>query len=319
MNHPLLLVAGVAVTLAGCSVTPLSPIGTHYPVKTYTQPQIQPASYKPKPYVSKPVRPAPVKPTPPKPTAQAHPYNQQELQWAAHRLFLNETGGDPRKLISWNENENFLSLGIGHFIWYPHQQNSRFTETFPSLLNYIQARGIPLPAWLQNRPHKGAPWSNKAAFLQAQNDRQVHELYQFLERTKPLQAEFIAKRLQQSLPKMLQSVPAQQRSLIQRNYQTLMQTPRGLYVLLDYVNFKGEGINPQERYQGQGWGLAQVLQQMQPSPAGAVALDSFARAADDVLVQRVANAPNDSHEARWLHGWQKRVMTYRARALLASR
>lgn len=309
MNHPLFLVAGVAITLTGCSVTPLSPIGTHYPVKTYTQPQVQPATYKPKPYINKPT-----KPIYPKPTAPTHSYNQQELQWAAHRIFLNETGGDAKKLISWNDNENFLSLGIGHFIWYPRQQTARFTETFPDLLNYIQARGIAPPVWLRNRPYKGAPWLNKAAFLQAQNDRQVHELYQFLEHTKPLQAEFIAKRLQQSLPRMLQSAPAQQRSLIQRNYQTLMHTPKGLYVLLDYVNFKGEGINPTERYQGQGWGLAQVLQQMQPSPVGAAALDAFARAADDVLVQRVAN---NSQEARWLHGWQRRIMTYRAQALLA--
>ena len=29
--------------------------------------------------------------------------------------------------------------------------------------------------------------------------------------------------------------------------------------MIDYVNFKGDGLKPTERYKGEGWGLLQVL------------------------------------------------------------
>ena len=32
--------------------------------------------------------------------------------------------------------------------------------------------------------------------------------------------------------------------------------------LIDYVNFKGEGVLETERYRGRGWGLLQVLEGM---------------------------------------------------------
>src|SRR5690606_37756795 len=84
--------------------------------------------------------------------------------------------------------------------------------------------------------------------------------------------------------------------------------PLGLYALIDYVHFKGEGTNPAERYQGEGWGLLQVLQNM---PAHSAApLDAFAASARTVLSQRVANAPAERREDRWLQGWHNRVSTY---------
>lgn len=40
--------------------------------------------------------------------------------------------------------------------------------------------------------------------------------------------------------------------------------PCGLYALMDYVHFKGEGVLSTETINGAGWGLRQVLEQMNP-------------------------------------------------------
>src|SRR4029079_19032647 len=34
-------------------------------------------------------------------------------------IWLNETGGRSEAITSWSANEEFASLGIGHFIWFP--------------------------------------------------------------------------------------------------------------------------------------------------------------------------------------------------------
>jgi hypothetical protein len=87
-------------------------------------------------------------------------------------------------------------------------------------------------------------------------------------------------------------------------------SPEGLYALVDYVNFKGEGTAPGERYQGEGWGLLQVLGAMADRPGEARA--AFADAAGLVLTRRVALAPSGRNETRWLEGWLRRIATYRS-------
>ncbi|MBI2362984.1 MAG: hypothetical protein HYV15_06350 [Elusimicrobia bacterium] len=79
---------------------------------------------------------------------------------------------------------------------------------------------------------------------------------------------------------------------------------------MDYVNFKGEGISPSERYQGEGWGLLQVLSGMADSPSGAPAVAEFSAAARRVLERRVQLSPPARGESRWLPGWRKRTLTY---------
>ena len=79
---------------------------------------------------------------------------------------------------------------------------------------------------------------------------------------------------------------------------------------MDYVNFKGEGSNPIERYQGKGWGVLQVLESMSVEQAGLNTIKAFASAADVMLTQRVALSPPWRHEKRWLPGWRKRLATY---------
>lgn len=240
----------------------------------------------------------------------------QDLNWIADKVFKNETSGDPAKLVVWNAQEEFASLGIGHFIWYPEGRNGRYTETFPGLLEYTKSQNVPLPAWLQNRPVRGAPWQNKAAFDNAQNDQQVTELRNFLRQTMNLQANYMAARLTRALPLMLEQVSPQDRDRVLKNYQAVEKSPKGLYPLLDYVNFKGEGTSLSERYNGQGWGLLQVLLTMNPVDPGPQALSEFVRAAEIVLTRRIANAPVERQEGKWLAGWRARLDTYRPQNLL---
>lgn len=243
--------------------------------------------------------------------AGSNQYKTQDLSWIAQRISRNQTNGDPQRLVRWNERENFATLGIGQFIWYPAGKSGRYRETFPAYLDYVKANGVPLPAWLAQRPARGGPWRDSAAFRRAQGDQQMRELHNFMQKTLNLQANFMALQLRQTLPQRINQLPPNQRQQALRSYQTMLKTPGGLYPLLDYVQFQGDGANPAERYNGKGWGLIQVLHNMEQVQPGPGALAEFMRAADDTLVTRIANAPADRREARLLDSWLTRINTYR--------
>jgi hypothetical protein len=105
---------------------------------------------------------------------------------------------------------------------------------------------------------------------------------------------------------MLAAAPASDRDRIRKNFYRVAGEPLGMYALIDYVNFKGEGISPTERYNGEGWGLLQVLQNMGNGPA----LPEFSKSAAAVLTRRVKNSPPARNEAKWLPGWRNRCATY---------
>jgi hypothetical protein len=226
------------------------------------------------------------------------------------RVWQNECGGTISGLTSWNQGEDFASLGIGHFIWYPKGRRGPFEESFPKLVSFISSRGAKLPALLLAVGHlQPCPWNSRAEFLKAQNTSEMNQLRRFLADTIDLQAEFLVARLDASLPKMLAEAAPADRTNVQKQFERLTKTPQGCYALIDYVNFKGEGVLHTERYQGQGWGLLQVLEAMQGN-SDSDAPDEFARAAKVVLTRRVQNAPVDHHESRWLTGWLRRVNSY---------
>ncbi|HEY8962796.1 MAG TPA: hypothetical protein VIM57_11390, partial [Luteolibacter sp.] len=125
-----------------------------------------------------------------------------------------------------------------------------------------------------------------------------------------LQTDFVISRSRAALPKMLAAAPASERKRIEANYHKVASTAGGTYALIDYVNFKGDGINPAERYNGRGWGLMQVLGEMRDVAAGPAAASEFAAAAKRVLDRRIANSPPARGEARWKAGWHNRCDTY---------
>lgn len=224
------------------------------------------------------------------------------------KIWQNECNGTVAGLTSWNEGENFASLGIGHFIWYPKGQRGPFEESFPKLVAFISSRGAKLPNLLLGVGELPCPWNSRAEFSRAQQTPEIKQLRQFLVDTVDLQAEFLVKRLDNALPKMLEEAPAAERDNVRKQFERVASTPHGCYALVDYVNFKGEGVLHTERYRDQGWGLLQVLAGMSGNGFGAV--DEFSRSAAAVLTRRIKNAPPERKESRWLSGWLNRVNSY---------
>lgn len=230
-----------------------------------------------------------------------------QIDRVGQRIWQNECAGTVAGLTSWNGGEDFASLGIGHFIWYPKGRRGPFEESFPPLLAFLQSRGIGVPGWALGP----CPWASKAAFDADKNGARQKELRVLLSQTVRQQTEFIMARMQRALPTMLAEAPRGSRPAVQRVFDSLSATPEGAFCLIDYVNFKGEGTSTKERYNGQGWGLLQVLQEM--SMAGGTSNVQFAAAARQVLSRRVANAPPERKEQRWLAGWHNRCDGYARR------
>lgn len=230
-----------------------------------------------------------------------------QIDRVGQRIWQNECGGTVAGLTSWNAGEDFASLGIGHFIWYPKGRSGPFEESFPPLMAFLQARGLATPAWTKG----GCPWQTKAAFDADKNSEQQRELRTLLSRTVREQTEFIMVRMERALPKMLAQSgnPAGVRAA----FDALKATPEGTFCLIDYVNFKGEGTSSKERYQGEGWGLLQVLEGMPSLQAVRDYPIAFAESAKRTLSRRVKNAPPDRKEQRWLAGWHNRCEAYKQR------
>lgn len=236
--------------------------------------------------------------------------SRDQMEWVGRRIFQNECAGQFRCLVHWNDGEAFPSLGIGHFIWYPKGVDGRFIESFPTLIQYMVQRQAPVPRWLRQLEPFDAPWPDKAAFQSQADTLRVVELREFLASTQGIQAEFIFSRAQDSLGKIVMAVPGSRREQTREHLESLSSTPGGIYALMDYVNFKGEGLSETERYKGQGWGLLQVLLAMESGPE-ATTLEKFRDAAAKILTRRADNAEDPIEKQRWLNGWLKRLGTYK--------
>ncbi|MBS3904565.1 MAG: hypothetical protein KGZ39_04490 [Simkania sp.] len=222
------------------------------------------------------------------------------------QIWENESRGKLEGLTSWNDGEEFASMGINHCIWYPAGKRGPFEETFPSLIGFMQKQGLPIPLWLNDHPP--CPWNSKKEFMRDFQSAKMLELRQFLYRTRSVQIQFMAERLDKVLLKVIAITPEYNQLHIKTQFQRLLNTKKGPYLLLDYYNFKGDGTWPTERYKEQGWGLLQVLEEM-PGNTKHPELE-FAQAARKVLKRRIENAPKEREEERWLKGWLARIKTY---------
>lgn len=239
----------------------------------------------------------------------------QQAAFIAQKVWQNEGAGLDKYLVHWNEGEDFASVGIGHFIWFSKGHTERFREVFPMVLAFMEEKGVEMPVWLNAKTP--LPWNSKAAFYEAKkaNETKYQELFTLLKTTMPYQAAFMAQRLSQALPQMLETIEEPKREAVvkKRFYEVMHHTDgsvneRGLYVLLDYTNFKGEGTLKSERYHGQAWGLLQVLEHMDPKEPNK--LKAFAQSAQAMLSRRIKNSPPARGEERWRKGWNVRLKTY---------
>lgn len=241
--------------------------------------------------------------------------SDSDYDWIGSRIYRNEALGKAENLTHWNEGEDFPSLGIGHFIWFPEGIDAPFDEQFPALVSYLGDQvpaDLQMPGWLQELEPFDAPWNSKAQFDDARSSAQMSALRVWLEATQLYQARFIVSAFEQRWQDL--DLPAEQKQKLTALLQRLFETPKGLFAVIDYYNFKGLGNNPRESYQGQGWGLVQVLDALavlrldEDECADIVA--QFRDAAAGRLRLRVELSPPERNEARWLAGWLKRLDGY---------
>lgn len=233
-----------------------------------------------------------------------------------HKIWINETRGDRNAITSWNANEEFASLGIGHFIWFPAGKTAPFYESFPRMLEFLRQQNARLPSWLDRTPIPPCPWVSRTDFIKNFNSPRMTQLRKFLLDTVAGQTQFLVMRAQSAIDKILDSTPeSNEREHIITQSTRIVQASKDLYPLIDYVNFKGEGTDPaetalnKETGEREGWGLKQVLLKMNGTANEPIAvLAEFADAAQFVLLQRIRNVPANRI---WEAGWLRRVETYR--------
>lgn len=241
--------------------------------------------------------------------------SDDDYEWIGSRIYQNEALGKPEYLVHWNEGEDFPSLGIGHFIWFPKGVDAPFDEQFPALVSYLREQvpdELKMPGWLQELDPFVAPWGSKVQFDKVRSSDHVNTLRQWLEATRLYQARFIVTAFEKRWQGL--DLPLLQKQEMTGLLQTLLETPEGLFAVIDYYNFKGLGNNPRESYQGQGWGLVQVLGALAGLRAGDDECDDivsqFRDAAAGKLRLRVELSPPQRNEMRWLAGWLKRLDGY---------
>lgn len=223
------------------------------------------------------------------------------------QIFANEASGRKDLLVFWNEKESFPSLGIGHFIWYPKGQQFDFTEQFPDLCRYLVKHGIKLPSWLTE--DFSAPWQTREEFLA--DITRTNELRELLASTINEQINFILERTHHEWYSIISAMPEKDRERVKKYVDMLSSTPLGYYSLIDYMNFKGSGLNPKEQRNGEGWGLYQVLLDM---PAEEVTQENihklFALSAAKMLTRLIANSGPDYKSFVFFKNWMTRVAGY---------
>lgn len=228
----------------------------------------------------------------------------QEIQNIGQQIYRNECGGKKANLIYWKAGEQNLSLGIGHFIWYPETVivAHQFDQQFPKLLQFLQGKKVIIPAWLMAA--QWCPWHSRQEWEAATTSKQAQELRTLLETTIPLQAEFIVANFISHCEQLFLD------KSVEQQFNRIITASGGIYALIDYANFKGFGLDKREQYQGKGWGLFQVFQRMAQQKLSSNPLQDFVKSAKKILALRVEHAPMGKNEKQWLQGWYNRLETY---------
>ncbi len=231
---------------------------------------------------------------------------KEQLDRVADLIYKNEASGKKENLIVWNNGEDFLSLGIGHFIWYPEEHSEIFRESFPELQEFLVLRGYILPSFLNNIH---APWKDKNDFIAAKATPEFQAALDFLHDTRYVQMELITMRAEKALDTILTKTKRPEE--IKKAFYDVFNSPFGAYPIIDYVNFKGEGTKESEVYNGQGWGLLQVLEHMVDNKKEISPVEKFIEGGKFVLQRRVDNSPPERNEKKWIPGWFSRMDTYK--------
>lgn len=235
--------------------------------------------------------------------------SEKEKSLIGRKIWKNEAALDTNLLTFWSPNEEFPSLGIAHFTWHTKGSNPPFQQSFPSLIEFFKRQQVSMPSWLA-RDYKYCPWETRQLFYEDFQSPKMKSLRKLLKNTVSTQTSFVIKRLDAYLGKAKRIYPPATYRKIRQQFLLVASSSQGVYALIDYTNFKGEGFKAKESYNGSAWGLSQVLLGMHAKQRGYLALKEFVQSADKVLTARVQNAPPERNEQRWLKGWRNRLQTY---------
>jgi len=242
------------------------------------------------------------------PIPQASDLTDKQLLEIGIKVWQNQCGiwdrpgkithGMKDDITSWED--NYAQIGIGQYIWYSADETKNFQEDWPRVAQSLKDAGYPIEDWMLGV----CPWNSSEEFLADFDGDRLKSLRKMLAKKALIteQARCIATRLDESLNKITTAIDGEtgitddekaalKRLIIENFYQVATaHYPRGLYTLMDYVHFKGEGVLHTETIDGVGWGLRQVLEQMSNKimvKKGAIV--AFADAAMNIFPSRKKN------------------------------
>lgn len=190
----------------------------------------------------------------------------------------------------WNSTEHFPSMGFAHFIWWT---NTGHGNSFYDMMSYItQSKWITVPPELKFLQNTNPP-SNWKDLSSMQGDPKYSTITDFLSRNDVKKAgyDFIRDSRLYSLSQKLTGDTL-------NKFNQLAKWPKGAYILIDYVNFKWEGLTGSNQ-----WGLKQVLENMSNPTDPVDAAKKFRDSAQKLLAAR-----RDS--GKYIAGWTNRLNTY---------
>jgi hypothetical protein len=246
------------------------------------------------------------------------PLTEKILSVVRDRISKIQLGGNPNNLILWSEGEEFALVGHLHLIWYPKNKKDIFDEGMPLFFKYLTAQNQKIPPWLQR--YDSFPWADRNSFLKAKEGNSIlfRRLNEWVSGVGDLQVGYVVSKMKDFLIKGLCEIHDEySKSLFITSFGNVYLASNGLvdadgaYALIDYINFKGTGLSSTERYNGEGWGLFQVLQKMKSESKEMMGLKAFVEAAKKVLARRIENAQTvGKYEKKLQNGWNKRLESY---------
>lgn len=195
-------------------------------------------------------------------------------------------GPDDSELITQNDGEDFPSLGIGHFVWDAGEHGNSFHR----MITYIQEK-----RWVSIDPDIHYITSPEKPDGHHSTWPHRDKIIQLLKETKHDQLAYIKSRLMGFRSDHLNSPVAR------RNFDYLYGSAP--VILLDYVNFKGEG----DSSGSDNYGLQNVLETMGPASSSSDAVLRFQKAA----IARLHGNRNAADWNRWWDGWTNRIGRYK--------
>ncbi len=250
-------------------------------------------------------------------------------------IWQREAGGSTEGLTFWSPLENFASVGFNHSLWYPDKDDSTITR-FARYAQKNGLRGIPevLFARIPKSLNTRQKWQKALADARLEQPRSnagetIQELQHFFLRrdVQETQLEYFLSALFQfndNFQQMLENISHEERQkkwrrfqpTLQKRFQKLASQPETLNAMLDYLSFKGSGLDEGIIHIGRqqrevnldnNWGLLQVLAGLNDFELERDALQAFHAAAENILERRVELWRSDQI---WMAGWKNRLNTY---------